>query len=490
MLPDYLDDYIDEDNPIRVVDAFVDSLDLISLGFLRSEPSDTGRPGYNPSDLLKLMIYGYMNRVRSSRRLEAETRRNLEVLWLIREMKPDYRTIARFRQENPEALKKVFREFSRLCLKLNLYGRELAAIDGSKFRAVNSKDRNFNEAKLNDRIKRLDARIAEYMSQLEEADAHEERGDRKTAEEIREIITELEARKASYTSYQEELRETGETQKSLTDPDARRMFDNGSTEVCYNAQIAVDSKHHLIATYDVTNGGNDVGMLSSMASIAAEVLENPELTVVADKGYDSGTGIAECLMEGINPQVAGEDKDLCIPVTPSEGEVLPEITEHTNGRCVYLRERNVVICPLGRILYPKHYKKSKGSAVFNNPKACATCPQRCTKEKYMRFDVRMLKAKFRKTYDDTELHIRQVRYSVDNEIIKQRKTIVEHPFGTIKRSMDASYLLTVGLESVKAELALTFLAYNIKRAINVLGIGRLMDALFSFNCKKPALLAA
>ena len=262
LFPDSIDEYIEAENPVRVIDAYIDSLELSDLGFTKSSPKDTGRPPYCPYELLKLYVYGYMNRVRSSRRLEAETKRNVEVMWLLSKLMPDHKTIARFRSENAVALKNVFRDFAKLCLKLGLYGKELAAIDGSKFKAANSIDRNLSVTELNERVKRLTVRIDEYMGQLDETDATEEIVDNvKSAEDVKAIINRLSGRKKKYESYLEELAANGETQKSLTDSDARLMKDAKGFDVSYNVQMSVDSKHKLVAEFNVTNDGSDMKQL-------------------------------------------------------------------------------------------------------------------------------------------------------------------------------------------------------------------------------------
>jgi transposase len=238
LYPDSIDEYIEAENPVRVIDAYIDRLELSDLGFTKSSPKDTGLPPYCPYEILKLYVYGYMNRVRSSRRLESETKRNVEVMWLMSKLTPDHKTIARFRSENASALKKVFRDFTKLCLELGLYGKELAVIDGSKFKAVNSIDRNLSVTELNERIKRLTVRIDEYLRQLDETDAAEEIADKtKSAEDINRIINRLSTRKKTYESYLEELARNGETQKSLTDSDSRLMKDAKGFDVSYNVQM-------------------------------------------------------------------------------------------------------------------------------------------------------------------------------------------------------------------------------------------------------------
>ena len=239
LLPDSVEDYVDDTNPVRVIDAFITSLNLIDLGFSSAELNETGRPPYDPKDLLKLYVYGYMNRIRSSRRLEGESKRNLEVIWLLGKLSPDHKTISRFRRDNSKALKNVFRAFALLCVRLGLYGKELSAMDGCKFKAMNAKDRNFTEKKLNDRIGRIEAKIEEYLKELEASDRAEDSVAReKSAEEITEIVKRLIGRKEQYQAYAEELLQTGETQKSLTDADSRLMKANDKMDVCYNVQAA------------------------------------------------------------------------------------------------------------------------------------------------------------------------------------------------------------------------------------------------------------
>ena len=268
LFPQTISEYIQEDSTARVIDAYVDSLNLAALGFSRSETNKTGRPPYDPKDILKLFIYGYVFRVRSSRRLEAESARNLEVMWLLRKLSPDHKTIADFRKDNPKALKNVFRHFVKFCAKMGLYGKELAGIDGSKFKAVNAKDRNFTKDKLKDRIERIDNKIDEYLREMEETDREEDKEEKtKSAGEINKIIQGLKERKQSYEGYAAELEETGETQKSLTDPESRLMPSNGKMDVCYNVQTAVDAKNKLVIEFDVTNNANDMNLDCTPVSI-------------------------------------------------------------------------------------------------------------------------------------------------------------------------------------------------------------------------------
>ena len=274
MLPPSIDEYVTEDNPVRVIDAFVDSLDVAAMGFKHSELNSTGRPPYASQDMLKLYIYGYFNRIRSSRCLERETHRNLEVIWLMKNLRPDHKTIARFRHDNTKALKNTFKAFVTLCAKCGLYGKTLFSIDGSKFAGCNSKDRNFNSEKLKDRIARIDQNLEKYLSELESNDDGEAESETGTNCSIQQIISELTERRDKYQGMLEDLKESGETQISLTDPDCRRMTNSmKKTVVGYNVQTAVDSKNGLIASYKVTNQVTDMGQLHDVGAEAKDNLK-------------------------------------------------------------------------------------------------------------------------------------------------------------------------------------------------------------------------
>lgn len=353
----------------------------------------------------------------------------------------------------------------------------MLAIDGSKFKAVNSKERNYTEGKLEERIQRLEKKIAEYLEELDATDREEDEAEQeKSAEEIKRIIKGLEERKERYEGYAEELRETGETQKSLTDSESRLMMANGKLDVCYNVQTAVDAKHCLIAAYEVTNDGNDKNHLTPTAEAAREVLGAEKLSVVADTGYDSVQDIVAGMKAGLDMHVAGTDYDICVPAEGEEAE--QEIVGHKDGRCVYDGERNIVLCPMGKALYPAYYLPGERRGVFANREACAGCVCRCAKEsRGRRHKVAMAESAFSKSYNEEGLTVRQLRIKGDRGLVKERKSIVEHPFGTIKRAMDAGYCLTKGKQKTSGEFALAFLAYNIKRAIAILGTGTLLKAI-------------
>jgi transposase len=475
LLPESIEEYVTDTNAVRVIEAYVNGLDLGKLGFKNSMPHENGRPMYDPKDLLKLYVYGYMNRIRSSRRLEKETMRNMEVIWLVRRLMPDHKTIARFRHDNPAGLNNVFCDFAELCVKLGLYGLELVALDGSKFKAVNSRSRCFTEEQIQKKIAKIREEIAAYLEEMEENDEREEAAAReKSAEEIARIVAEMEKKKERYEGYAEELEQTGEKQKSLTDPDSRLMQSNGKMEVCYNVQTVVDAKNKLIAEFEVTNQGNDKNFITPMIASAKELLGAEKITAVADGGYESIQDIIKAMGQGIDVHVAGTDFDVCVPTDSGE---TAEITGHHNGRCTYVAERNIALCPMGHVLYPKSHKKNRGGmAVFYNTEACAQCARKCTKDARGRFkyQVPMAASDFSIEYNDQNLAVRQIRIKPDKAVVKQRKCIAEHPFGTVKRAMDAGYCLTKGLRNVGGEFALTFLAYNLKRAINILGVRKLL----------------
>ncbi len=476
MLPNCLDDYVDEEDSVRVIDAFVESLDMVSLGFEKSTPNSTGRPMYAPKDLLKLYIYGYMNRVRSSRSLEKETHRNLEVIWLLRTLKPDHKTIARFRQHNPVALKNVFRYFVQLCCGLNLYGRELIAVDGSKFKAWNTKDRNFTKGKLSDRIRRINEKIEAYMKELEQQDATEEAMSTETqAVQTREILRQLTERKAMLEGYQEQLKIGDDTQISLTDPDSRLMKTKDGMDVCLNVQTAVDSKNKMIVEFDVINQVQDKNMLMPMTERASEILDSASLTVVADNGYNSVSDAAQVWAAGHTPVIAGGSYEFCFPADEQDAQEIAEYTPDV-ARSVYLPERNVFICPMGHMLHPVCYHRPKHVAKYMNYSTCRQCTQKCTTSQYYTAERLMKPSDFQREYNDSPVPLRKVQIGQNKEVVRQRKCIVEHPFGSIKRNMGISYLLVRGIEKARGELSLAFLGYNLKRAVQILGINKLIHS--------------
>ena len=477
LLPITPDDYVDAENPVRIIDAFVDSQDLKELGFTKAEPAETGRPAYSPQDMLKLYIYGYFNRVRSSRRLETETKRNLEVIWLMNGLSPDHKTIARFRKDNAVALKNTFRAFVRLCDKLKLYGKELLSVDGSKFSASNSKERNFTKNKLKDRIRRIDEKLYEYFAEMDDLDETENEAV-KPAAKISEITTVLTERKEKYEALLQEITDKGETQVSLTDSDSRLMNTaNHNSKVAYNIQTAVDSKNGMIAGFKATNISVDKGQLFSTVQEAEWNLDVDEIEAIADKGYDSPTDIMNCIKNGIKANVSmdAEFFDMCIEDEKIAESVYPEGYE--NGRCVYLKERNIVICPMGQILYPSSYSESKHAGIYRNREVCKRCAHKCTKQTEKCHEVSMYRKYFSKEYKDKNVKIRPYRYKPDKKLLKLRKSLSEHPFGVVKRCLGADYFLCRGFEMITAETALAFMVFNLKRAISILGVSKMIKAI-------------
>ena len=289
LLPDTLDEYVDEENSVRFIDAFVDRLELKKLSFQHAEPCGEGRPLYDPADMLKLYLYGYLNQVRSSRKLERECHRNVEVMWLMKKLTPDFKTIADFRRENIDCIRPVFREFVYLCRSLDLFGAELAAIDTSKFKAVNSRKRNLNEKTLSERLRQVEEKIAAYLTEMEENDkADRQRNDNSRIEKLKQKLSKLEERRREYTRIQVGMNATGQKEVSLTDPDSRLMrVDSQKLDVCYNIESAVDSKNHLIVDYDTTNNSDDHNQLAKMAERAKETLQVSRLAVTRDSTTES-----------------------------------------------------------------------------------------------------------------------------------------------------------------------------------------------------------
>lgn len=466
LLPEAVDDYVGPDNPVRFIEAFVDGLDLEGAGFVRVTAKETGRPGFDPADILKLYTYGYLNRVRSSRRLEAECHRNIEVIWLLRHLKPDFRTIAAFRRINRSAFRQVFREFVILCRQLDLFGRELLAVDGTRIKAVNNKDRNFTRGALTKFIQEADEKLADYMKRLDQADADEEqvtsngggagRGDGKLAEKIAAIKGKRDRHKALL----DELDKTGEDQISLTDPDARAMARMTKVGVGYNIQIAVDVKHKLIAEQEVCNQVLDIGLLATTVEAAMETLGVDKIEAVADRGYFKIEDIEACEQAGISAYVP----------KPIRGPAARE-GFFTKEAFHYDPEKNVFICPGEQVLSPRYKNKSRENVKFDycNRDACQRCAlkPRCTNNLYRRVS---------RLENEEVLDRMAARLAARPEVLDQRRESVEHPFGTVKQWMYQGAFLMRRLESVRGEFSLTALAYNIRRAITLVGVSRLIAA--------------
>lgn len=464
LFPETMDDYISENNPVRIIDFYVENLDVKELGFTKAEISTVGRPPYNPKDLLKLYLYGYLNRIRSSRRLEHEAARNIEVIWLLKKLKPDFKTIADFRKDNKKALRNVFRDFNKLCDAWNLFGKELVAIDGSKFRASNSKKNNFNAKKIERHLKYLNEKIDKYLQELDEGDSAEACDQKPDAQKFQKLIEELQNRKQKYEDMQKGLEESGQNEISTTDPDARLMTNNSNgVEASYNIQTAVDSKHKLIVDFETSQNPNDLGELSDMSLKAKEVLEVENLEVLADKGYYKAEDLKKCVENGITPYVAKQ--------TYSNGT---GDKDFYGDKFTYDKVKNIYICPAGKELHYYRIRKDKGKIVgyeYRDHSACKTCEfkERCTKSQKGRSIFRHVDQDFLDTID--------VQTELNKEKYLMRQMIVEHPFGTVKRGLDSYYFLTRGKSSVTAEISLSFLAYNLKRVINILGVKEILRRL-------------
>jgi len=471
LLPETLDDYVGAENPVRVVDAFVDGLDLAELGFARATPAETGRPGYDPRALLKLYVYGYLHRVRSSRRLERETRCNVEVMWLVRRLTPDHKTVSDFRAAHAAALPNVFRAFTLVCRQLDLFGAELVGIDGTKLRAVNAKGRSHTPRELRALLRRIDARVAAYVADLDARDRAEDRAAAGAAAEpagpLRAKLAQLTARRAEYQGLLAAMAASGAAQVTLTDPESRRMKTGGGTQVCYNAQIAVDAKHHLIAAAAVTNAATDVHQLGPMARAAHEALGAPAgLTAAADAGYHNGPEVVACLAAGIVPEV---------PAPPAPRRAAGG-TGFAKAEFTYLPDADAYRCPAGQRL-PFQFQTEEGGQLqryYADGAVCRACPlrARCTGAADPAHGRRI-----KRWAQEGVLEAMAARVRADPASRVRRKSLVEHPFGTIKRGDDAGYLLVRGLAKVRAEFSLMTLAYNLRRAVRVVGVPRLLAAL-------------
>jgi transposase len=463
LFPECLEDWVDENNPVRVIEVFVDELDLAELGFEGITPEATGRPSYRPSVLLKLYIYGYLNRVQSSRRLEREAGRNVEVMWLTGRLVPDHKTIADFRKDNGEAIRKVCARFIVLCRRLELFAGASVVIDGSKFKAVNNRDKNFTRAKMERRLAQIEESVGRYLDQLDSADRQEPSEARETkTTRLREKIAKLKEEVRCLHGLKARMLAAPDQQISLIDPDSRSMATSGrgSGVVGYNVQVAVDTEHHLIITHEVTNVGSDRAQLAGMAKQAKVTLEATNLDVIADRGYFSGEEILECDRAGIT---------VTLPKPMTSNAKAEGRFGKQDFR--YVTEEDVYVCPAGeRLAY--HYTTEENGMVLLRywTNACQNCTikHRCTTAKERRIT---------RWEHENILEAVQRRLDEHPEKMRQRRETVEHPFGTIKARMGATHFLTKTLPRVASEMALHVLAYNLTRVMNIMGIGPLMAAI-------------
>jgi transposase len=458
-----LEDWIVEDNPIRVIDVFVDELDLGDLGFSGVDPETTGRPSYHPSVLLKLYIYGYLNRVQSSRRLEREASRNVEVMWLTGRLVPDHKTIADFRKDNGKAIRQVCARFVDLCREMGLLTTASVAIDGSKFKAVNNRDKNFTVGKVERRWAQLEESVARYLSQLDTADRHEPTEALvMKMERLKEKLAKLKEEMAKLASIEAQMLASPDHQVSLTDPDSRSMATSGrgSGVVGYNVQVAVDTEHHLIVAHEVTNSGSDRSQLANMAKQAKAVLQAQELAAVADRGYFNSPEILKCAEAGIT---------VTLPKPLTSGA-------KSQGRFgkqdfVYVPNKDIYRCPAGEELNYRFTAEEHGKMIRRYwTTACPKCPlqSRCTtgpERRIPRWDHEHL------------LEAVQERLDASPDAMRMRRETVEHPFGTMKARMGATHFLMKTLPKVATEMALSVLAYNLTRLMNIVGIKPLIAAI-------------
>lgn len=463
LLPESLDDYVTEDNPVRVVEVFIEELDLGALGFEGIQPAATGRPAYHPATLLKIYLYGYLNRIQSSRRLERETQRNIELMWLTGRLMPDFKTIADFRRDNGPAIRAACAQFVVLCRQFNLFTRAVVAIDGSKFKAVNNRDKNFTVAKVAKRIEQVEASIARYLAALDRADRQD--GDVAEAKTVRlkEKIEGLRRQMQSLKEMGRQVEAAPDKQVSLVDPDARSMATSGKGTgiVGYNVQMAVDAEHHLIVAHEVTNIGNDRAQLTSMGQRARDATGCEEITVLADRGYYNGDEVLACEGTGLLP---------CIPKTQTSGNAKRGL--FTVADFIYNAENDRYTCPAGEYLTKGKVRSDRRDNMdhYRNLTACLTCAlkPRCTPDKIKRL---------KRWEHEGVLDKMQARLDRMPDAMTIRRQTVEHPFGTLKAWMGSTHFMTRTLEKVRTEMGLQVLAYNMKRMINIFGVKPLMKAI-------------
>ena len=461
LLPEALEDYIAPENPVRFIEAFVAQLDLAQAGFRHGQLKETGRPPYDPGDLLRLYLYGYLNRVRSSRGLEREAARNLEVIWLLRKLRPDFKTIADFRKDNASGIKSVCREFTLLCRKLELFGGELVAIDSTKIKAQNAKGRNYSAARVAAQLKEAEKKVQSYLEELDQADkeeASQSNSEGLSVVELKEKIAHLEKRKEELKGLAQAVGE--KRQVSLTDPDSRAMSMGRGSTIGYNVQAAVDAKHSLIVETEVTQTTSDLNALGTMALKAQAALGAEKLSVVADKGYYNGKEVLLCDTIGVTAYVAK-------PLTSAN----TALGLYGKERFQYDPEKNCYLCPAGQTLTYRFTSDEQGRATaYYRTSACGSCAlkSKCTRNRGNRTITRLGCEEVQEAMAE--------RVRKHPHLMRRRKAIIEHCFGTIKRSFGYDYFLCRGKRNVSTEVNLTVLAYNLKRVCNLVGVKNLIAA--------------
>lgn len=460
LFPSQLDEYVTEDNAVRVIDAFVDTLDLRALGFRGTDPADTGRPAYHPAVLLKIYIYGYLNRIQSSRRLERETQRNIELMWLVNRLTPDFKTIADFRKENGQAIRNVCRQFVLLCHRLDMFQGGEVAIDGSKFKAVNNRDKNYTQRKLKARIEQVEENIARYMEELDRADRQPELTTRPRVKHINDKIAAFKRQIEAFNALGRQLQEAPDQQISETDPDARSMASSGrgTGMVGYNVQTAVDTRHHLIVAHEVTNVGHDRTHLAAMANHAQQATGRRDLVAIADRGYFNGPEIRLCESQGATPLV---------PKPLTSGNRAHGLFDKRDF--IYLAPSNEYLCPAGQRAPWRFRTVENGMAI--DKYWSSSCPRCAMKGKCTTGDYRRIA---RWEHEDV-LDRMQMRLEARRDLAAVRRRTVEHPFGTLKAWMGATHFLTKTLPKVRTEMSLLVLAYNMKRMMRILGTEALIS---------------
>jgi transposase len=455
MLPDTLDDYVDENYICRIIEAFVENINMNALGYKYAKTSSTGRPPYDPRMMLKLYIYGYLHRIRSSRRLEAETKRNIEVMWLIQKQSPDDKTICNFRKDNSKALRSTFWEFSRLCNRLGLYGKQVVAIDGTKIRADNSRINIHTPKRLKENLAAIEKKVAQYMRELDEHDADDTHEGSFDAAAIKQALEELKEKSAEHQAILKNMEESGISEMPLADKDCRLMICGGDgrrIDARYNFQSVVDGENNIIVDFDVVQRSNDNGNMHKLTESAKEIMSVKEITVLGDKGYYEGEDISRCEADGT----------LCVVAKPDPGEIYTN-KGYSTELFEYDREKDCYTCPQRNILPYIGNANHKGKMFrhYKNEKACSQCQNRkdCTNSPKGRLVMRSV-------YKDS-LDVVDKRVKDNPDMMQKRRAIVEPLFGTIKAIWGYTSYLCRGLEKVTGEQSLTCLAYNMRRAFNI-----------------------
>lgn len=474
LLPKTIEEYVEPDNPIRFIDAYVNTLNMEKLGFTHSTPQELGRPSCNPKDLCKLYLYGSLNHIRSSRKLERESKTNLECIWLLKGLTPDFKTIADFRKNNPLAIGALFKEFVDFLKQLSLYGAQQVSVDGTKLRAVNANDKAFTQKALAKRIKVMEKSVKHYLEELDAADEQEISDEQHASSEVNQDAKTFEVDKLAALLEKKEkseellgkMEKSGQKEVALTDPDCRQMMNHGRVESCYNMQAAVDSKNHLIVNYLVTNEASDLNQLSTVAISAKEILEVEQIDCLADKGYYNYMEIKQCADNGVTPYVA-------VKKSGSGGSIV--LPEFTADKFRYDEVADLYVCPAGKRLFFYYLTVREGirMRVYKCAKGvCSSCDFFMTKCTSNRVGRRIWRWVDEEVIDDMKKRLR-----LNPGVMGERKKVAEHPFGTLKRAFGAPYLLLRGLRKVSGEVGLLLISYNLRRALNILEVGALMQAL-------------